>query len=82
MLAGIEYISKADSSFADLDNFEAIYKTKGDFSIVTFSSSSGKIDVAVKSGIIGSATAYLSLEQLGELRALILHAKQRLDSLE
>lgn len=82
LIAGIDYISKADTSIADLDNFEAIYKTKGDFSIVTFSSTSGKIDVAVKSGIIGSSTAFFSIDQLNELRNLISVAKQRLDSLE
>ncbi|WP_169704404.1 hypothetical protein [Candidatus Kuenenia stuttgartiensis] len=41
--------------------------------------SSGKIDAAVSSGYIRPATAFVSLQQLGELRATIALAKQKLD---
>ena len=81
LLKGIDYISKVKADATRLGSFEAIYKTKGDFNVITFSSS-GKVEAAVKSGYIRPATAYLSLQQLVELRGLILQAKQKLDSLK
>jgi len=81
LLKGIDYICKIRPDATRLANFEAIYKTKGDVSVTTFSSS-GKIDAAVKSGYIGSATAYFSLQQLAEFKGLIAKAKQKLDSLQ
>lgn len=79
LLKGIDYISKTTSNITKLGMFEATYKTKGYFSVTTFSSSSGKIEAAVKSGYIRPANAYLSLEQLAQLRALIVKAKQQLN---
>ena len=81
LLRGIDYISKATADATKLDQFEATYKTKGYFKVTTFSSS-GKIDAAVSSGYIRPATAFLSLQQLGELRATIAQAKQKLDSVK
>jgi hypothetical protein len=81
LLNGIDYISKATSDVTKLGQFEATYRTKGNFSATIFNSS-GKIDAAVKSGYIRPATAFLSLQQLGELRAIIAQAKQKLDSVK
>lgn len=53
LLKGIDYIAKVDKSVTKLDNFQADYKTKGDLRISTFSSGSGEVMVAVKSGTIG-----------------------------
>ena len=82
LLKGLDYISKATSDVTKLGMFEATYKTKGYFSATTFSGGSGKIEAAVKSGYIRPANAYLSLQQLAELRALIVKAKQKLDSVK
>lgn len=83
LLKGLDYISKATSDVTKLGMFEATYKTKGYFSATTFSSSgSGEIEAAVKSGYIRPANAYLSLQQLAELRALIQKAKQKLDAVK
>lgn len=81
LLKGIDYISKATADVTKLSQFEATYKTKGYFRATTYSSS-GKIDAAVSSGYIRPATAFLSLQQLGELRAIIAQAKQKLDSVK
>jgi len=40
------------------------------------------VEAAVKSGYIRPATAYLSLQQLLELRGLVEQAKQKLDSVK
>src|SRR5258705_9518272 len=41
LLQGIDYISKIDQNITPMKSFEAEYKTKGDFSITTFSSTRG-----------------------------------------
>jgi hypothetical protein len=81
LLKGIDYIAKVKADATRLGNFEAIYKTKGNFTATTFSSS-GKVEAAVASGHFRQATAYLSLQQLAELRGLIAQTKQKLDSLK
>lgn len=81
LLKGIDYINTITSKNTRLSSFEAVYKTKGDFQVITFSSS-GKVEAAVRSGYIGPATAYLTLQQLGQLRELISKAKKTLDSIK
>jgi hypothetical protein len=56
LLKGLDYISKATSDVTKLRMFEATYKTKGYFSVTTFSRDSGKIEAAVKSGYIRPAS--------------------------
>lgn len=82
LLKGIDYIAKVDKSVTKLDNFQADYKTKGDLRISTFSSGSGEVMVAVKSGTIGGTTVYLKVSDLGKLRELIASAKGRLDAIK
>ena len=81
LIRGIEYISKVTTSSTKLKNFEAIYKTKGDLQVVTFSSS-GKVDAAIKSGRIGAATAFVSLAKLATFKDLLSQAKQKIDSIK
>ncbi len=81
LLKGIDYISKVKSSVTRLNAFEAKYKTKGDFVFTTYSSrQNGSIEAAVTSGYISTTTAYISLEKLQELRAIIVKAKATLDA--
>jgi len=82
LLKGIDYISKVTCSSTRLLNFEAIYKTKGDFRVLTFSSGSGKIEAVVSSGYIGAVSALISMPKLSELRTIIWHAKQTLDEIK
>jgi hypothetical protein len=79
LIQGIDYISKMDQHVTLMKNFEAEYRTKGDFRITTFNSSEG-IDVSVSSGRIGKATAFMKLADLPRLRALIVNAKATIDS--
>lgn len=84
LLKGIAYIAKVTSDTTKLKDFEAIYKTKGDFAVALFSSSSHKdgIGVAITSGYIGAVTAYISADKLTEFFALIVKAKETLDSIK
>lgn len=78
LIEGIDYVAKATKELTPLNSFEASYQTKGDFKIVTYSSSSGKVEAAVRSGRIHPATTFIKLEQLTELKQLIIKAKDLL----
>jgi hypothetical protein len=82
LLRGIDYISKVQRSVTKLEDFEADYRTRGDFRISTFSGHGGEIMAAVSSGVIGEVTAFLPLPKLEELRGLIVGAKEKLDSIK
>lgn len=79
LLDGIDYIRKANQSVTKLENFEAIYRTKGGVWITVYNAAEGN-RVAVQSGRIGGQTATLELEHLDQLRALIVRAKEILDN--
>jgi hypothetical protein len=81
LLSGIDYIVKIDKSVTQLANFQADYRTKGDFGISTFSSA-GQILAAVKSGTIGGASAFYKLTDLALIRNHIASARTVLDSLK
>jgi hypothetical protein len=82
LLKGIDYIAKIDKSVTKLENFQADYKTKGDLRISTFSTQSGEIMVAISSGTIGSATVYLKVTDLQELRELVASAQDRIETIK
>jgi hypothetical protein len=79
-LRGIDYIAKATKSVTALQNFEAEYRTKGDFSVTVFSDSAGGLRLAVSSGRIGKATAFLTMADLDRLRSLIVDARRAIDA--
>jgi len=79
LLQGIDYISKIDQNVTPMKSFEAEYKTKGDFSVTTFSSRGG-ISVAVSSGRFGKVSAYLKISDLSQLRTLLQNGKAAIDS--
>ncbi len=80
LLRGIDYISKIERNVTSLKNFEAEYRTKGDFGITTFNERGGSIGVAVSSGRFGKVSAYLKLSDLPQLRTYIVNAKALIDS--
>jgi hypothetical protein len=82
LLKGIDYISNVKSATAPLKNFEAHYRTRGDFAIITYSQADGKIGVAVAGTFIASNNVFLSTQDLGTLRSRVLAAKEILDQLK
>jgi hypothetical protein len=79
LLKGIDYISRADRNITRFANFVAEYRTKGDFSVVTFSAGSG-IHLAVSSGWCDKVTAHLETTELNQLKTLIQNGKAAIDS--
>ncbi len=82
LLSGIDYIAKIDARVSSFGSYEATYRTKGYLNVTTFNDRNGDTQAAIKSGHVRSATAYLSLKELSELRALIAAAKGKLDSIK
>jgi len=83
LLKGIDYISKIDKSVTPLTTFEAVYRTKGDLQVTTFTTAANsKVQAAVQSGRFSSASAFLSLDQLAKFRGLVADAKAKLDSIK
>jgi len=82
LISGIDYIGKINKYVTKLQNFEATYTTKGDFAITIFNNAKGELGIAVRSGRFGRASAYLTMQQLGQLRSLILSAKEKIESIK
>ncbi|MCO5095155.1 MAG: hypothetical protein M9960_08155 [Xanthomonadaceae bacterium] len=78
LLQGLEYIGKATKEVTSFENFEAEYRTKGDFRVTAFNDNSGQLNIAVSSGRIGKSTAYLKAPQLQELKAFVEAARAKL----
>lgn len=82
LLKGIDYISKIDKTATQLSGFEAVYNTKGDLRVISFSTRDGDIETAIQSGSIGSTTAYLTQGQLKHFRGYIQDAKTKIDEIK
>ncbi len=81
LLAGIDYIYKADASVTKFKNWQADYATRGDFRISTFNSGDGSVMAAVVSGQIGGTQIFLARDDLARVRGMIAGAKNTLDIL-
>jgi hypothetical protein len=79
LLAGIDYIAKANASVTKLRNWQADYATRGDFRVSTFSSANGDVMASVASGQIGGTHIFVTRENLARLRGMIANAKNTLD---
>ena len=79
LLGGIDYISRVDRNITLLTNVEAEYRTKEDFSVITFSTGSG-IHLAVSSGRCGKVIGHLEISDLIQLKTLIQDGKAAVDS--
>lgn len=75
LIQGIDYITKVTVDVTKLENFQADYTTKGALKISTFSSSD-KLMAAVTSG---NVAAYFNIEDLAEVKFLLLKAKQKIE---
>ncbi len=82
LINGINYIAKVKTDVTSLHNFQADYSTKGDLKISTFNTSGGRLMAAVSSGNIGGVGAYFNISDLEKVKALIVQAKEKIDSIK
>ena len=78
LIEGIDYITKVSPSVTQFEHFQADYKTRGDLKVSIFSSDEGVLGV-VTSGKEGGVSIYFKLDTLTQVKALLLHAKRRID---
>jgi hypothetical protein len=79
LLEGLESMSRLDRGETQLPNFEVSYRTKGDLIVSVFSTRSGIVRCVVTGGPLAPAAVTFPAEEVGNLRALIATAKNRLD---
>jgi hypothetical protein len=80
LLRGIEYIARIDKTATKFDRLQAVYHTRGDFEVLTYRTE-GEVMVAISSGRSASATVYLRLPELPELRDCLAKAKAAIDAI-
>lgn len=81
LLAGLNYLKSVDGAVTPLADFEAEFSTEGGFKATVFSNSDGGMSSAITVGKYSSEVCYLEEGALTATRALVVKAKQRLDSL-
>lgn len=80
LIDGFESMIRLDRGETQLSNFEVSYRTKGDLVVSVFSTRSGIVRCVVSGGLWATAAAVtFPAEEIGNLRALIATAKNRLD---
>lgn len=76
LVRGLDYISKIAKGVTQLNDFEAQYRTKGDFAVTVFSDAGGGLSLSVESGRVGKTSAFLKMTDLETLKTHILDAKR------
>src|SRR5712692_8224269 len=79
LVRGIDTVAKADDTITKHSQFEARYRTKGDFEIIVFRQTTGGIAAAIEGGFIDRTRLLLTLDELTRLRWMIVQAKDKLD---
>lgn len=74
LLEGIDHVRRQITLSEGMTNFETEYRTTGDLSITVFNDHKNDIKAAIYAGRITPARAFVSVEQLGQLRDLIVQA--------
>jgi len=82
LVRAFDAMEKADDSVTKLSNFEAHYRTRGDFEIIVFKQLTGGIAAAIEGGFFERSRILLTLEEFTRLRWMIVQAKERLDEIK
>ena len=81
LIRGITFISKIDKGATSLQNLEAVFTTKGDFSISNFFNWQGEPRIAVTVGRIDPKTLFIDQSGQTSLLGQLQQAKTTLDEL-
>lgn len=79
LIEGLESMSRLDRGESQLTNFEVSYRTRGDLVVSVFSTRNGIVRCIVSGWALVPAAVTFPAEEVGNLRALIAAAKNRLD---
>jgi len=81
LLNAIDTLSRVDETATKLTNFEARYRTQGDFEVTVFRQTRSGTAARISAGLCNEGTVSLSLDELAKLRAMIKEAKTTLDEI-
>src|SRR6185437_10334488 len=79
LVGAFEVMEKAGDSITKLTNFEAHFRTRGDFEIIVFKQTTGGVAAAIEGGFYDRSRLFLTLDEFTRLRWMIVQAKERLD---
>lgn len=82
LVRAFDAMEKAGDSVTKLSNFEAHYRTRGDFEIIVFKQTTGGIAAAIEGGFYERTRVLLTLEEFTRLRWMVVQAKERLDEIK
>lgn len=82
LVHAFDAMEKTDDSVTKLSNFEAHYRTRGDFELIVFKQTTGGIATAIEGGFYERSRVLLTLEEFTRLRWMIVQAKERLDEIK
>jgi hypothetical protein len=80
LLRALDYITKIERS-ASMENFEALYRTRGELTVSTFIRPNGSLQAEIAIGIFRRAGITISLGRMADFRKLIADAKATLDKI-
>ncbi|MBD0373550.1 MAG: hypothetical protein ICV60_22140 [Pyrinomonadaceae bacterium] len=80
LLRGLDYILRIEKS-ATMENFEALFRTRGELSVATFIRPNGSLQAAIGIGIFRRAAVTVSLGKMADFRKLIADAKTAIDKI-
>lgn len=80
LLNGLDYVAKIDASVTPLQNFEALYRSRGGFQVGVYNDEQGKISAVLASGEITQVSVFIKLEDLPSFRSQVVAAQQKLAS--
>lgn len=78
LISGIDYISSIKSDVTKQKNFEAKYRTNGNFNVVVFNKDAGELLAVVASGDVSYASVFVEMSDLARLKQLLIDAKAKL----
>jgi hypothetical protein len=82
LVRAFDAMEKTDDSVTKLSNFEAHYRTRGDFEIIVFKQLTGGVAAAIEGGYFERSRVLLTLEEFTRLRWMVVQAKERLDEIK
>ena len=82
LLAGIDYVSKADPSISSLNHFEAYYASRAGLRVASYSSrrTSG-VEASVTSNRYQRSKTWLNMSQLAQLKNLVEQAQTKIEAI-
>jgi hypothetical protein len=81
LIAGLDFLSRADPSLTPLSHFEVTYRTRGELVLSVFNRRSSAIEAAIQSSRYMHSSTVLTLQELAQFRVLLDQAKAKLDSI-